>query len=151
MPKRTPELVVAYIAGSLTLDPSISYPSIVRHVAENFNGFKISVEGAKKIAVRECPKLDPMWEKVNPLIGEYSCQFRLPNGRRHLKMFKGQVGYSGANARFCPEHRTGKHSVTGVEEEARKTELTRSFLNATDDASPAEQKELEKKYFEELT
>ena len=108
MPKRTPEIVVAYIAGALILKPERSYPEIVRDVAENFNGFKISIEGAKKIAVRECPKLDPEWVKINPLIQEYRCQFRLPSGRRHLKKFNGQRGYSGESAVYCEDHRKGK-------------------------------------------
>ena len=107
MPKRTPEYVVAYIAKLLTLHPSVSYPEVVRRVELKF-GVKLSIEGVKKIAIRECPKLDPKWKKINPLLQEYRCQFRLASGRRHLKKFSGHRGYSGESAVYCEEHRTGK-------------------------------------------
>ncbi len=110
MPKQTPEIVVAFIAGSLVLNPETSYPETARMIAEAFNGFTLSIQGVKNIAERECPKLDPKWVKINPLPQVYKCQFRLPSGRRHLKEFRGERGYSGANAKHCPEHRGKKVS-----------------------------------------
>lgn len=150
MPKRTPENVVAYIVDQLTSDPSTSYPQLVRRIKAGFD-YVISIEGVKKLAVREITKIDPAWKKINPLHGEYTCQFRLPSGRRHMKKFKGERGYSGEQAIFCAAHRTGKHSGMAVEEKARKMKLTQSFLNATDDASPEDQKGIERQYFEELS
>lgn len=147
MPKRTDPKVVAYIVAMLTDDPSISYPQLVRWIKGGFD-VTISIEGVKKIAVRE---LGSSWKKIDPNVKTYKCQFKLPSSRRHLKEFKGERGYSGANARYCPEHRTGKHSNAATEEEARKIKRFQSFLRATDGASPDEQKALEEQYFEELS
>ena len=107
MPKRTPEKIVGYIVDCLIEDPSFSYPAIVGWVQAGFS-YTISIQGVKNIALRECVKVDPKWEKINPLPKTYKCQFRLPNGRKHLKQFKGVRGYSGANAVNCPEHRGKK-------------------------------------------
>ncbi len=107
MPKLTNPDIVSYIVERLIESPELSYPDLKRDI-EEFWDQAPTLEGIRRIAIRECALIDPKWVKINPLIQEYRCQFRLPNGRRHLKKFKGERGYSGDNAHYCPEHRTGK-------------------------------------------
>ncbi len=107
MPRLTDPEIVQQIVERLIEFPEMTYTILEKEIKAEF-AESPSLEGIRRIAERECPKRDPNWVKVNSLIREYRCQFRLSGGRRHLKKFKGERGYSGDNAHYCPEHRTGK-------------------------------------------
>ena len=109
MPRKSDPRIAEYIATVLVEDPSISYPEVVRMLKESLD-LKVSIQGAKNIALRECPKLAPKWKKTNPLLREYRCQMKV-NGRKHMKKFKGTTAYSGDSAVYCPEHRSGKSAA----------------------------------------
>ncbi len=97
-----------YIARVLVANPALSYQEVATNLGKHFD-FEIKRQRVAVIAQIECPKLQPRWKKKNPLPKQYTCQ-KVVEGRKCGKKFKGERGYSGQHARFCPDHRTGKHS-----------------------------------------
>ncbi len=97
-----------YIAEELVKNPVLSYQEVATNLGL-LHDIKITRAGVARIAQIECPKLQRRWKKKNPLPKQYTCQ-KVVEGRKCGKKFKGERGYSGQHARFCREHRTGKHS-----------------------------------------
>lgn len=97
-----------FIRDKLLEDSALSYAEVAEMVREKF-GELLARGVIADIAQRECRKVNPRWRKKNPLPKTYRCQKIRDNGKKCNRKFKGERGYSGIHAVYCPEHRSRRN------------------------------------------